>query len=456
MKLYKISYILIGASLAFSSCKKDTPAKCEDTTSELDVKLQAAIDAATDGEGTAALLLPESTDFTNIPQDPLNPITSAKVELGKLLFHETAIGLNAKYENGIGTYSCASCHHAAAGFQANRKQGIGDGGSGFGIAGEGREPSDEYSLDSIDVQPIRTPTAMNGAYQKVMLWNGQFGATGMNEGTEDLWPLLSPIWNNQFGHEGLETQAIAGLTVHRMDCNDEMEIQMPEYGTMFDAAFPDVPEDLRMSVRFAGLAIGAYERTLLSNAAPWQDYLRGNENALTNSEKRGAELFFNKANCYQCHNGPALNSMQFDAVGMADLDGPGIYGTDGAGAEGANRGRGGFTGDANDDYKFKVPQLYNLKDSPFYGHGGSFTDLRSIVEYKNNAVPENDIVPSGQISEHFVPLDLSDSEITDLVNFLENGLYDGDLFRYVPLELPSGNCIPNNDPVSQLDQGCIN
>jgi len=454
INLTRFSLIILTISLSVSSCKKDDSPICEDISSELDQKLKAAINAATDGAGNAALILPDSYDFNNIPQDPLNPLTSAKVELGKLLFHETALGVDAKYENAIGTFSCATCHHAAAGFQANRVQGIGDGGSGFGIAGEGREPSAEYPLDSLDVQSIRTPTAMNGAYQKIMLWNGQFGATGMNEGTEDQWPMLSPIWNNQFGHEGLETQAIAGLTVHRMNCTPEMADQLPEYGAMFDQAFPDVPEDLRMSIRFAGLAIGAYERTILSNQAPWQDWLRGNENALTDSEKRGAELFFNKANCYSCHNGPSLANMQFDAIGMNDLNGPGIYGTDGADV--TNRGRGGFTGNADDDYKFKVPQLYNLKDSPFYGHGGNFTDLRSLVEYKNNAVPQNNLVPDAQLSEHFVPLELTDQEITDLVKFLEDGLYDGDLFRYVPQELPSGNCIPNNDPVSQVDQGCVN
>ncbi len=454
MFLKKISYSILLASLVLSSCKKDDSPVCEDTTSELDTKLLAAIDSATNGEGVSALILPDSYDFSSIPQDPINSLSVAKVELGKLLFHETALGVDAKYENGIGTFSCATCHHAAAGFQANRKQGIGDGGIGFGIAGEGREPSDEYPLDSLDVQPIRTPTAMNGAYQKIMLWNGQFGATGMNEGTEAQWTLGTPIWNNNFGHEGLEVQAIAGLTVHRMDCTPEMELQLPEYSPMFDEAFPEVPEDLRMSKRFAGLAIAAFERTIMSNQAPWQDYLRGNQSALSDSEKRGAELFFNKANCYQCHNGPSLANMQFDALGMDDLDGPGIYGTEGADA--TNKGRGGFTGNSVDDYKFKVPQLYNLKDSPFFGHGGNFTDVRSVIQYKNNAVPENSAVPAGQLSELFVPLELTDDEITDLVNFIENGLYDADLFRYVPLELPSGNCIPNNDPVSQVDQGCIN
>jgi len=280
MFLKKISYSILLASLVLSSCKKDDSPVCEDTTSELDTKLLAAIDSATNGEGVSALILPDSYDFSSIPQDPINSLSVAKVELGKLLFHETALGVDAKYENGIGTFICATCHHDAAGFQANRKQGIGDGGIGFGIAGEGREPSDEYPLDSLDVQPIRTPTAMNGAYQKIMLWNGQFGATGMNEGTEAQWTLGTPIWNNNFGHEGLEVQAIAGLTVHRMDCTPEMELQLPEYSPMFDEAFPEVPEDLRMSKRFAGLAIAAFERTIMSNQAPWQDYLRGNQSAL--------------------------------------------------------------------------------------------------------------------------------------------------------------------------------
>ena len=448
---YAVYFLLF---ILFYSCKKDSEsADCRIETT-LDTKLADAINSATDGEGNSALILPHSHELENIPQDPLNPLTTAKVELGKLLFHETALGQLAKYENGIGTYSCASCHHAAGGFQANVIQGIGDGGQGYGMAGEGRLPDPNYSLDSLDVQPIRTPTAMNGAYQKVMLWNGQFGATGPNEGTEDLWTPGTPIWNNQFGHEGLEIQAIAGLSVHRMDCQPEMAINMPEYGSMFDEAFPEVPEDLRMTIRFAGLAIAAYERTILANQSAWQDYLRGNANALTDEEKKGAELFFNKAQCYQCHNGPALNSMAFEAVGMNNLDGPGTYGTDDSNS--INLGRGGFTGNPEDNYKFKVPQLYNLKDSPFFGHGGSFTDLYALVEYKNEANAENSDVPSAQLSPLFVPLNLTEEEISNLVEFLENALYDVDLMRYQPDVTPSGNCIPNNDDTSIFDQGCAN
>ena len=121
----------------------------------------------------------------------------------------------------------------------------------------------------------------------------------------------------------------------------------------------------------------------------------------------------------------------------------------------ANLGRGSFTGDAEDDYKFKTPQLYNLKDSPFFGHGGTFNSVRAVVEYKNLATASNADVPSGQLAEAFVPLNLSDAEISDLVDFIENALYDANLMRYVPDALPSGQCFPNNDVISQIDQGCV-
>jgi len=167
-------------------------------------------------------------------------------------------------------------------------------------------------------------------------------------------------FNNNFGHEGLETQAIAGLTVHRMVVDEQVCQEFGMYEDLFDIAFPDWPQSTRYTARTAGMAIAAYERTLLSNQAPWQDWLRGNTSAMSDSEKRGAIAFFGKANCGSCHNGPALNSMSFHAIGMGDLNGAGIVnGNDN------DLGRGGFTQNPEDDYKFKTPQLYNLKDSPF-------------------------------------------------------------------------------------------
>ncbi|MCB0760652.1 MAG: cytochrome-c peroxidase [Flavobacteriales bacterium] len=448
-------FLLVGI-VSLSSCRKD-PEEAEviSTPTDYDKVLTDALMDASNGEGLEFFMMPASNDLAGIPQDPLNPLSNAKVQLGKLLFHETGLARSPKLEDeGLQTYSCSSCHHAWAGFQANMQQGIGEGGLGFGIAGEGRIPNPMYPLDSIDVQPLRTPSAMNQAYQKVMLWNGQFGATGPNQGTEALWDPATPVWNNQFGLEGLETQAVAGLTVHRMNMNEEVCQDFSLYEDLFDVSFPGWPQETRYTARTAGMAIAAYERTLLSNEAPFQLWLQGDAGAMTNSEKRGAALFFGKAECSSCHTGPALNTMTFYALGMNDMEGPGTYG--GAGSENvANKGRGSFTQDPADDYKFKTPQLYNLKDSPFYGHGGTFTSVREVIEYKNNATAENANVPGSQLADQFHPLGLTDSEIDDLVNFIENALYDDNLLRYVPTDLPSGNCFPNADPISQIDQGCI-
>lgn len=450
-----ITAILLAAMaiVSLSSCKKDREITEVSTPTDYDLLLKEALIEASDGQGESFFILPDEGQYNMIPQDPLNPINHLKVELGKLLYHESGIAIDPRLSEGMNSVSCASCHHAQAGFQANIRQGIGEGGLGFGVAGESRKVNPNYPLDSIDVQPIRTPTVLNCAYQKVMLWNGQFGATGPNTGTEALWPMGTPIFNNHFGHEGVETQAIAGLGVHRMDMNEEVCETYNEYEELLDLCFPEFSESTRYTKRTAGLAIAAYERTIVANEAPFQRWLRGERNALSDSEKRGATLFFGKAECNNCHTGPALNSMSFYALGMDDLYGDGVVRETPNANE--NLGRGGFTNDPTDNFKFKTPQLYNLKDSPFMGHGGSFRSVREVIEYKNAAVPSNPNVPISQLSEEFHPLNLTEEEISDLTNFIENGLYDPNLMRYVPQQLPSGKCIPNNDIISQIDQGCI-
>ncbi|BAO75131.1 cytochrome c551 peroxidase [Winogradskyella sp. PG-2] len=398
----------------------------------------------------AELIQPLETDFSAIPNDINNPITAAKVELGKLLYHETMIAKGANIENGMYTYSCASCHHVDAGFQSGLKQGIGDGGLGFGTFGEGRVKNPMYIEDSIDVQPIRTPTTLNVAFQKVMLWNGQFGATGPNEGTESQWAYGTPIATNNLGFEGVETQAIAGMDVHRLEI-DADDIINSSYKDLFDNAFSNINESERYTKLYAALAIAAYERTLLPNQSPFQRWLRGDDNAMGNDEIAGARIFFDKGQCYTCHSGPGLNGMDFHAIGMNDLEGTEVATIV---DERTKKGRGGFTGNAEDDYKFKTPQLYNLKDVQFFGHGGNFQTVKEVVEYKNTAISENAIVPQDKLSSLFVPLNLTETEINQLTIFLETSLYDDNLQRYVPESLPSGYCFPNADDMSSSDLGC--
>ncbi len=442
-------FIILLTGLTLFSCQND-----DDTIvdSELDAELESMLKAVSTS-GMQAFVMPESNDFANIPQDPNNPITSQKVELGKLLYHETGLAINPENVSGAGNYACASCHFAEAGFQAGRFQGIGEGGVGFGINGEGRQRSMLYTEDQLDVQPIRTPSAMNAAYQELMLWNGQFGATGDNIGTESKWTEGTPIETNELGFEGIETQAIAGLGVHRLDMNMEL-INNSVYKEMFDKAFASDSEEERFSLKNAGLAIAAYERTLLANKSPFQRWLKGERTAMSEAEKRGAVVFFSQGNCGTCHKGPGLSSMRFDAYGMGDLFecGEDVFKSNPENKE--NKGRGGFTGRDADMFKFKVPQLYNLKDSPFYGHGSSFRSIEEVIRYKNNGVAQNPNVPEEQLSIHFKPLNLTEDEIADMIAFIETGLYDPDLDRYVPESLPSGQCFPFNDPVARAELDC--
>lgn len=216
-----------------------------------------------------------------------------------------------------------------------------------------------------------------------MHWNGQFGATGRTIGTE-AWTARTPIETNFLGYEGVETQAIAGLKVHRMIV-DTIFLQENSYIPLFDQAFTDLPWQERYTRITSGLAIATYERTLLANQSPWQQWLYSPPMAMSETKKRSALLFFGKAACAPCHGGPALNSNMFFAYGMNDLDScPDPVFAVKADSP-AHFGRGSFTGQQSDMYKFKVPQLYNLKDSPFMGHGSHSHPLNQSLSTKTIA-----------------------------------------------------------------------
>jgi len=442
-------YSLLTILIFLASCGMDPVDDREDEI--LNMELATLLDQQGGSEGMSAFRLPQPEELDKIPQDPLNPLTEAKVKLGKFLYHETGLAVDPRNPVSMYTYSCASCHHAKAGFQASMQQGIAEGGIGFGQKGEERRKNENYIDLQVDVQPLRSPSTLNVAYQTNMLWNGQFGATGVNTGTEHLWTEFTPKETNKLGYEGVEIQAIAGLSVHRQD-TDSALINGTVYKQWFDEAFSTIPQDKRYSKEFIGLAIAAYERTLLPTEAPFQRWLAGDKEAMNARQKKGAVLFFSKGNCVSCHKGPALNEMDFFALGMNDMEGNGTIRA--SSALPANKGRGDFTGEESDNYKFKVPQLYNLKDSPFYGHGGTFNSIREVVQYKNLANPENPKVPLSQLDDEFVPLGLSDEEVDLITEFISEALYDPNLQRFEPTELPSGLCFPNNDPQSKADMNC--
>lgn len=446
----KIRILTLGIALLFIlACTQDRTV----LNDQLDADLRDLIrDASPDGT-VDFYVLPSENDLDAIPQDPKNPLTSAKVNLGKFLFFETALAQDAIKSSGMGTYSCATCHVPEAGFKPGSFQGIADGGSGYGINGESRYMNTEYVQSELDVQSARPLTMVNVAYVTNTFWNGQFGATGINVGTEHLWDNNEDTERNHQGFEGIETQNFEGLISHRISINKPL-LDSLGYTEMFDTAFADIDETERYTQRTASFAFSAYIRTILSNKAPFQDWLRGNSSALSYDQKLGAELFFGKALCTNCHYNENLGSLEFHALGAKDMYQRQQGAFNAFPDDKRNLGRGGFTLEEADNFKFKVPGIYNAEETSFLFHGASIESLEELIDYKNLALTENPNVLQEKLSPDFLPLQLNQAEKLQLVDFIRNGLKDPDLIRYKPLEVLSGNCFPNNDPQSLIDLGC--
>lgn len=442
-------FLLLASTSYFLSC-------VHEADFNLDQLLEDQLNARSPIGSYQSYIMPESSDLAALPnQSDKNPVTQAKVELGKMLFYETGLGLENKYPDSKSAYSCSTCHVPSRGFTAGRFQGVADGAVGFGESGEGRSKHPGYLGDEVDAQGARPLPTINLTYVSNALWAGTFGSFDVNVGTENVWHQDSLVEMNFKGLKGLEANNARALAVHRQVINKAVTDSLG-YTAMFDAAFPDAPLYERYSRLTAAYAIAAYFRTVLTNQAPLQKWLKGERTAMTDQQKKGALLFFGKAGCADCHNSPSLNSFphQFFAIGVKNhyQSGFDVFRTGPNDAR--NLGRGGFTKRAEDMHKFKVPQLYNLRDVGFYFHGASKRSLREVVEYFNAGVPENPEVPAAQITHFMRPLGLTPQEVDDLVEFLANGLFDPAMDRYVPSATMSGNCFPNNDPLSRIEMGC--
>lgn len=443
----RLVFILFFAGVLVASCSKDVASD----EVQFDLELKRLISNASPSGSYKHYILPTENQLSEIPQDFRNELTSEKVSLGKMLFYETGIAGDAKFESGMGTYSCASCHIPEAGFRAGAPQGVADGGKGFGLNGEGRLRQSEYAEADLDVQSARPFSLINVAHVSNTFWNGQFGGGGVNVGTEDLWDLREDTERNDLGFEAIETQNIEGVETHRLVFEEEL---LDEYGyiEMFDAAFPDVMEDQRYSSFTGSLALSAYIRTINSSQAPFQDWLKGDLESMTDQEKLGASVFFGKARCSNCHYEPNLGSNEFHALGVKDMYQRSSFNA--SEDDRRNLGRGGFTLKDEDMFKFRVPPIYNMSDSPFYFHGSSKLTLEQVIDYKISATSENPNVDNSVLSDKFKPIDITEEERAALLSFLVNSLRDPNLVRFKPTMVLSGNCIPNNDYDSQVDLGC--
>jgi len=322
------------------------------------VSLLAAVWIGGSVEGTSLAAAPLGVpDPSTIAYPTGEAPSAAEVHLGKVLFFDKRLSSNEHM-------SCASCHNPDLGF--------GDGiARGFGTLGHplGRN----------------TPHLYNLAWNTTFFWDGR--AQSLEE--QALGPIQAPGEMNM----PLD-QLIARLN------------QIPWYVTTFATLYPDS----RLTAENVGRALAAFERTIISNNAPFDRYMRGDTEAMSPEAVRGMQLFTGKANCLACHSGPNFTDESFHNIGVGGTD----------------AGRAAIVHDASLTGAFKTPGLRNTLLTAPYMHDGSLASLEEVVRFYNAGGTQK---PG--ISEMIKPLQLTDPELCDLVAFL------GALTDPVPITRPA-------------------
>lgn len=448
MSNIRLIFCIILIITGFSSCVIDGVHPINDN-------LRNAIQSFSADGTVNYYIFPDEGDYANFSPNSDLPysIDQKKIELGKMLFFETALGAFPEVDQPdcYETYSCASCHLPEFAFTPGSPQAIADGGVGYGIY---RYKNNDYNNDQPDAQGARPLSLINVSYVNNTLWAGVSGGDFLNASTTDLWEdteinnytELTAL--NAEGYPGIETQNIENINIHRFKFDAEF-LETNGYKEVFEEAFEEFGPDYATehSEEAFSFAISAYLRSIYANDAPFQQFLLGDDDALTLNQKEGALLFFGEAGCAKCHNAPNLGGYSFHALGTKDLyqEHPASIRT--SELDFRNLGRAGFTGEESEMHAFKVPQLYNTKDYLTYFHGSSKYSLEEVIDYKLAATAENENV--SQLSSSFTPVSLSPEQRSALLDFIENGLYDPNLAnKNTPESVLSGNCFPNNDSFS--------
>lgn len=296
----------------------------------------------------SALAAEKVTKLPAVPVPKDNPLTDAKVSLGKQLYFDGRLSANDQL-------SCATCHDPAKGYSN---------GEAFAVGTEGKAGG------------RNTPTVINTAYQDFQFWDGR--AKTLED--QALGPIQNPIEMNMPLEKLIpKLNAIAG------------------YRKQFQEVFgTDVTPD------GIAKAIAAYERTVISTDAPYDKFVAGNKEALSESAQRGMKLFFGKANCSACHSGPNFTDNAFHNIGYGD---------------GSDIGRAEVSKLAGDKGSFKTPTLREVAKSAPYMHEGGLATLEAVVEHYNKGGTPNEF-----LDEEVTPLNLSADEMADLVKFMVEGL----------------------------------
>lgn len=284
---------------------------------------------------------------TQAEMQKIRPFTAAQVKLGQQLWHEPRLSRG-------NTVSCNSCHNLAS-------------------AGVDNLPTSQGHKGAFGAR--NSPTALNAALLGSQFWDGRAADVEEQAGG----PLLNPV---------------------EMANPDEASVEkklahIPAYQDLFKAAFPE--DGGKISFRNITTAIGAFERTLLTPSR-WDDYLKGNVQALTEKERQGVSAFIDNG-CIACHKGVNLGGDTFQKFGQAK----GPY-WNFIPSDKHDEGRFEVTKDESDKFFFRVPGLRNVAKTFPYFHNGSVWELDKAVA----------IMGETQLGQTISPEDVS-----SIVAFLE-------------------------------------
>jgi cytochrome c peroxidase len=282
--------------------------------------------------------LPPGFPLPVVPAD--NPMSAAKVELGRRLFHETRL-------SSTGLYACATCHKPELAFTDGRAR-------ASGVTGESVKHG--------------AMTLANVAYNAAFTWSDPRVHSLESQ-------MRQPLFNEhppEMGLKGAGRAAVEALGAE------------PAYRDLFAAAFPGGAAPISMDLVIK--AIAAFERTLISGRSPFDRYVYDDDRtALSDSQKRGMALFFSpRAGCAQCHSGINFSGpLIYEGSGkaIASYADTGLYDVDGRGSYPQNdRGLIDITHRAADMGKFRVPTLRNVALTAPYMHDGSVPSLEEVVD----------------------------------------------------------------------------
>lgn len=273
--------------------------------------------ASAGGEVTKEYLDQFKPITESVVDNPSNPVTPAKVKLGKMLYFDVRLSKS-------GFLSCNTCHNLSM----------------FGVSGLSTDIGHKWVLG-----PVNGPTVLNSAFNVAQFWNGR--AKDLEEQAKG--PILNP------GEMGMPVET---FVVNKIS-------SIPGYRDFFTKAFPNDKEPV--TYNNIAMAIAAFERTLLTPSR-FDKFLKGDAKALTGQEKRGLKLFV-ETGCTGCHNGIGIGGGSFQKLGVVKP-----YKT-------ASEARGKFdiSKKEEDINVFKVPTLRNIEMTYPYFHDGKIWQLEEAV-----------------------------------------------------------------------------